>query len=195
MMQRKFYPRKNTQLYCLDDEYCPYLYIREEEPFTGLFYDACLTTPRWLTLLPDSDLFILPINHLKYLVDKAILSGTKFPLPRDLVHVGVEYDPDWGKGIAEFGLEGAAALRDEVAAAVSIIVNAALNTLTDGVIFLIDYRLQCDDFCKTRPRRNITDFAANGGWFVCDRLREWHMAIVEMRRPARETMRMKKKKK
>ena len=55
MMQRKFYPRENTQLYCLDDEYCRYLYIREEEPFTGLFYDACLTTPRWLAVFPGSD--------------------------------------------------------------------------------------------------------------------------------------------
>lgn len=52
MMQRKFYPRENTQLYCLDDEHHNYRYIREREPLTGLFYDACLTTPRWLTLLP-----------------------------------------------------------------------------------------------------------------------------------------------
>ena len=74
------------------------------------------------------------------------------------------------------GHEGAATLRDEVAAAVRIFVDAALNTLTDGIIFLIDYRLQCDDLCKTRPRGNRMDFAANGGWFVCDCLREWHGA-------------------
>jgi hypothetical protein len=172
MMLRKFYPPEKP--HCLDEIFNDF-HMRQGDPVIGLLSDACLTTPRWLAVFPDRDLVILRADHLECFKDKALLFGLAPVLQREFAYVGVEYDPAWGRETAAWGRGQMTTMMEEVATIVDIFAEAALGSLSESVIFLIDYRLKCGSVGKTRKEGALLDFAASGGWFVCDQRRQWHV--------------------